>query len=108
MDYSLYKLLDTLHANQLVMIGKLNQLLQQETKVMAEIDDMVAEITTVKGTEDSAVLLITRLIEQVNTITQSATDLATLKQQIAAATKQMADNAVPLATAVAANPGPTA
>ena len=74
---------------------------------MAEIDDMVAEITTVKGTEDSAVLLITRLLEQVNTITQSATDLATLKQQVAAATKQMADNAVPLAAAVAANPGPT-
>ncbi len=84
--------------------GNVGTLLQQETKLMAEVDDMVAEIAAVKGTEDSAVALINAMAVKVNAIVQSATDLAALKVQIAAATQTLQTNAQPLADAVAANP----
>ena len=88
--------------NQLT--GNVGTLLQQETSIMAEIDDMVAEITAVKGLEDSAVALINAMAVKLNAIVQSATDLAALKVQVAAATQTLQTNAQPLADAVTANP----
>ncbi len=84
--------------------GTVGTVLQQETKIMAEIDDMVAEIAAVKGVEDSATALIVAMAAKINTIVQSATDLAALKTQVADATAAMQTNAGPLSAAVAANP----
>lgn len=77
---------------------------QQEVYVMAEIDDLVAQVQDVKGVEDSALALITGLTQKVTQLVQDATDLATLKAQVAQATADIKNNAQPLADAVAANP----
>lgn len=82
----------------------LADLKQKGTYVMAEIDDMITAINDVKGVEDSATELITQLLDKVNGLVQQATDLATLKNQVADATNQIRSNAQPLSDAVAANP----
>jgi hypothetical protein len=76
---------------------------QQEVYVMAEIDDLVEQVQAVKGVEDSALALITGLSDKVAQLVQDATDLATLKQQVAQATQEIRQNAQPLAEAVSAN-----
>ncbi len=77
--------------------------LSQES-IMSEIDDLVAQVAAVKGVEDAAVLAINGLIDRLEAVVQSSTDLAELKAAVSAETALLRTNAVPLADAVAAVP----
>ena len=68
---------------------------------MTEIDDLLAAVTEVKSVEDGAVVAIQTLLDRVNAIVQSATDLADLKAAVAAETAVLRSNAEPLAAAIA-------
>ena len=75
-----------------------------EEKTMAEIDDLVTAVADVKSVQDGAVLTIHTLLDRVNAIVQSATDLAALKAAVAAEVSVVRGNAVPLAAAIAEVP----
>ena len=57
-----------------------------------------------KGVEDAAVVAINGLIDRLDAVVQSATDLAELKAAVTAETTLLRTNTVPLAHAVAAVP----
>jgi hypothetical protein len=72
-----------------------------QESAMTEIDDLLAAVTEVKSVEDGAVVAIQTLLDRVNAIVQSATDLADLKAAVAAETAVLRSNAEPLAAAIA-------
>jgi chromosome segregation ATPase len=84
----------------------MKQILEQEKAIMQEIDDLVAQVTAVKGVEDSAVELINRIVTMLQEAAAKATDLDTLKAAVNEQVQVLRDNTAPLAAAVAANPGP--
>lgn len=72
--------------------------------IMSELTDLVAQVAAVKTVEDSAVLAINALVSRLDALVQNATDLAELKAAVTAETAALRENAVPLASAVAAVP----
>lgn len=72
-------------------------------QAMAEIDDLVEQVQSVRGVEDSATKLIMGLVDKVNQLVQNATELSDLKTKVQQATAEIRQNAQPLADAVAAN-----
>jgi hypothetical protein len=80
------------------------QLQIQQERMMAEINDLLTAVAEVKTVQDGAVLAIHTLLDRVNAIVQSATDLAALKAAVAAEVAVVRGNAVPLAEAIAEVP----
>ena len=78
------------------------QMMQE--KIMQEVDDLVAAVAAEKTVVDGGVLAIHTLLDRVNAIVQSATDLAALKTAVAAETAALRSNAAPLANAIAEVP----
>jgi len=103
-ETDLLERLDRIEAWQNTVGGTLNLVLTQGARIMAEIDDLTAEVAAVKTVEDGAVLAINRLLDAVNGQVQTATDLAALKVAIAATTARLKGDVVPLADAIASVP----
>lgn len=56
-----YASLDTLHANQLLMIGQLQQILIKENTIMSALTDLQASYTSLAAAVQSAITDITNL-----------------------------------------------
>jgi hypothetical protein len=76
-------------------------LIEQGTKIMAEIDDLMAQAKATEDTEEAAVIVLQGLAGQIATLTQNATDLATLKGQLGQLTTELKAKTDPLAAAIA-------
>jgi predicted RND superfamily exporter protein len=87
---------------QILALAQASQITEQ--KIMQELDDLVAEVTALKGVEDSAAATIARIAALLGSAAQNATDLATLKAAVEEQVKALKDNSVALSAAIAANP----
>ncbi len=85
-------MLRTIHSNQLVIIGKLNELLTKETTLMAAIDDLnaaVATLTSNFAAADTAIqneiAALTAALAANNTaaIEAAATNISTISSKMA-------------------------
>ncbi len=90
--------LETIHANQLVMLDMLSRLLNQEDTIMATLADIVAAVTAEKTVEDSVVTLLSSLSAQLKAAIASNDPVA-----MQAVVDSINANAATLATAVTAN-----
>ena len=94
--YGNWGLLQTIHANQLVMIGMLKQLLKQENAMAINLTQLTAEVSSNTDVTNSVVALLANLTQLIKNIppsndpaTQAALDalvatLSTNDQAIAA------------------------
>ena len=82
----------------------------KEFNIMSQISDAVAalttKVTTVQGTEASALTLIQGIVAQLNAALANAADDAAAVTAVKALTAQLGVSDDPLAAAVAANPLP--
>ena len=101
MDYAFYKLLDTIHANQLVMIGMLRQVLQKESEMAIDLTTMTAEVESNTNVTQSVVTLVKNLAEQIANIPPSSDP--TTQAALDALATTLAQNDAAIAAAVTAN-----
>lgn len=101
MDYATYKLLDTIHANQLVMIGMLKQLLKQEAAMAVDLTSLTSEVTNNTNETQSVIQLLQNLTTIINNIPPS-NDPAT-QAALDQLTSVLKDNDTAIANAVVAN-----
>ena len=92
---------NTLHANQLNIINKLNAILGKETQMAIDLTALTAEVTRNTDVEKSVLALIQNLVTQISNIPPS-TDPQT-QAAIDALKKTLSDNDDALAAAVTAN-----
>ena len=64
-------LLESIHANQLVMIGMLRQILTQETTMAVDLSKLTAEVTNNTTVTSSVVALLTQLTALIKAIPPS-------------------------------------
>lgn len=98
----LRKFLETIHANQLVIIAKLDELIKQEAKMAVDLTALTAEVannTTVSG---SIVQLLTNVEAQLTAIAAGSTDAAT-QTALNALVTTLQTNDASIAAAVTAN-----
>ena len=100
-DWYQYNLLQTIHANQLVMIGMLKTILTKETKMAVDLTALTAEVARNTTVEASVEALVAQLVALVKAIPPS-TD-PTTQAALDALAKTLTDNDAALAAAVAAN-----
>ena len=101
---ALWPMLTTLHANQIVMISMLNQLLAKEAKMAIDLTAMTAEVannTTVEGSVLSLLSQLTTMIQNIPPSTDPVTQAA-----LNALVGTLSSNDAALAAAVTANTPP--
>jgi chromosome segregation ATPase len=85
----------------------LGSLLHQGERQMAEIDDLIAQAKSTEDTQQAAVLVLKGFADKVASMSQAATDLATLKSQIATLTGELKAKNDELAAAIVTPPPDT-
>ena len=102
------KLLHTLHANQLLILQKLDLLLTQGNKMAVDITALTAEVANNTTVEASVVALVQSLAAQLAALANNTADAAT-QTALNALVTQLQSNDASLAAAVTANtPAPPA
>ena len=100
----LRELLETLHANQLVITAKLNQLLTQETKMAVDLTALTAEVTNNTTVDGSIITLLDNIVTQLQAIEAGSGDAAT-QTALNALMATLQNNDASIAAAVVANTG---
>jgi len=98
----LRELLNTLHANQLVIIAKLDQLLTQETKMAVDLTALTAEVANNTTVDGSIVTLLDNIVTQLQAIEAGSGDAAT-QTALNALVATLQNNDAGIAAAVVAN-----
>jgi C4-dicarboxylate transporter len=98
----LRELLNTLHANQLVIIAKLDQLLTQETKMAVDLTALTAEVANNTTVDGSIVTLLDNIVTQLQAIEAGSGDAAT-QTALNALVATLQNNDSGIAAAVVAN-----
>ncbi len=96
-----YTMLDTLHANQLKIIGLLNQILAKEKGMTVDLNQLTAEVSKNSDATTSVVLLLKNLTDIIKAIPAS-TDKAT-QAALDNLVSTLAGNDQAIAIAVTAN-----
>lgn len=94
-------LLETIHANQLVMLGMLRQLLKQENAMAIDLSKITAEVANNTSVTNSVVQLVQNLAAEIKAIPPS-NDPAT-QAALDQLTATLTANDGTIATAVTAN-----
>jgi C4-dicarboxylate transporter len=95
-------LLYTIHANQLVIIAKLDQLLTQETKMAVDLTALTTEVANNTTVDGSIVTLLDNIVTQLQAIEAGSGDAAT-QTALNALVTTLQNNDVGIAAAVVAN-----
>ena len=96
-----YASLDTLHANQLLMIGQLQQILIKENTIMSALTDLQASAAALASAVQSAITDITALAAALAAASSSNDDAG-----VEAVVTQLNTLASNLQSTVTANPAP--
>ena len=98
---SIMALLQTLHANQLNMLGMLNKIIKQETTMAVDMTALQAEIANNSTVEASVLALLQQITSMLTAIPPSSDP--TTQAAIDAAVATLTQNDQALAAAVVAN-----
>jgi hypothetical protein len=82
---------------------KLDRILKEMTKMIAELETLKTQVTDLKTVNDSVVGLLTLIKQKLDDMAQNATDLATLKQGVLEVSQEIDQEKQDLAAAVVAN-----
>ena len=101
MGPSAYQLLETIHANQHIIIGMLRSVLTKESQMAVNIDALTAEVANNSTVTGSVVTLLQKLAAEIAAIPPS-TD-PTTQAALDALTATLTSNDATIAAAVTAN-----
>ena len=103
---SLAQRLHRIEARLDLVLSHLKVIERKETVMSKELDDLVLEVTEVKGAAQSGAVAIKGLADALNGILADATDYATLKAGVEAQVVELHGAATVIGDAIAANPIP--